>query len=165
MEFVAVDPDPGGALRPLDEASLKLKSFTYGSESIELYVDMGVGIGGDKWPAADLFCQIITDSLWRPYFEKLFNGKSIVELGAGTGLNSILIDKLFAPSSLSVTDHSSHVPLVQCNIKKNCCKTRTSVASLDWCNLPQSPLKFDIILAFEWLVILEEHVQDCCNVI
>ena len=32
------------------------------SVEIALYVDMNVGIGGDIWPAAQLFCDVITNS-------------------------------------------------------------------------------------------------------
>ena len=99
---------------------------------LKLFLDMGVGIGGDKWPAADLvrfcniyvsiarekvkcpnierhcseematilhccrylafsefsygiflvqFCQFIMEDHWKNFFEKLFAGKRIIELG------------------------------------------------------------------------------------
>ena len=99
---------------------------------LKLFLDMGVGIGGDKWPAADLvrscniyasiawekvkcpnidlhcskematilfccnclafskfsygiflvqFCQFIMEDHWKNFFDKLFAGKRIIELG------------------------------------------------------------------------------------
>ena len=37
----------------------KIVELIYGTETIKLVVDMGVGIGGDKWPAADHFSSLI----------------------------------------------------------------------------------------------------------
>jgi hypothetical protein len=75
----------------------------YGLE-VKLKLDIGVGIGGDKWPAAELFCDIIAQERYSDVFHKLFDGKRIIELGSGTGLCGIAIDKLFEPSKVLVTD-------------------------------------------------------------
>ena len=61
--------------------------LNYGGYEVSLFVDMGVGIGGDKWPACDLFCKIITTDEWKPFFSKLFQNKRCIELGSGTGNN------------------------------------------------------------------------------
>ena len=133
--------------------TVKLKTMSYGSETIELFVDMNIGIGGDKWPAAELFGQLVTDERWKPYFSKLFCGKSVVELGAGTGLNSILLDRMFAPRKIVVTDHPSHVELIDRNIKHNQCSAATSAETLDWFAVSSTQEKFDIVMAFEWCVL------------
>ena len=132
-----------------DSMSEKYRDIRYAEEDIRLFVDMIIGIGGDKWPAAELFCELISHETWKPYFSKLFNGKKVIELGAGTGLNSILIDRMFSPKQVLATDHSSHVGLIQKNIDANQCKC-TTAASLDWCNLNSDTGKCDIALAFEW---------------
>ena len=129
---------------------LQVKTLRYGSETVQLYVDMGVGIGGDKWPAADLFAQLVMDPTWKPYFAKLFQNKVVLELGAGTGLNSILIDHCFSPKAIIVTDHESHVDLINKNLESNNCSERTLADALDWCNLSPRPEKCDIVMAFEW---------------
>lgn len=66
--------------------SIKL---TYGDESkvfVDLIADMGVGIGGDRWPAATLFCEFMTTQKWSEFFTNLFLDKKIIELGSGTGM-------------------------------------------------------------------------------
>ena len=57
----------------------------YNGYLINLCLDMSVGIGGDKWPAVDLFCQLITSLEWKDYFFQLFSSKRCIELGSGTG--------------------------------------------------------------------------------
>jgi predicted nicotinamide N-methyase len=79
----------------------------------------------------------------------MFDGKRVLELGAGTGLNSILIDRIFSPKKVIVTDHESHVALIEKNLENNNCNPRTAAAPLDWCNLGDRPEKNDIVLAFE----------------
>lgn len=126
-----------------------LKSFSYGSTEIELHVNMSIGIGGDKWPAAELFCCMISSSTWQAYFMSLFYRKKVIELGAGTGLAAILVDRLFKPDLVNITDQLSHVDLIKQNISHNRCIN--SVASVfDWLDLPDRCEPYDIVLAFEW---------------
>lgn len=129
---------------------MSMKHMVYGAETLHLYVDMSVGIGGDRWPAADLFNQLLTHARWRPLFSKLFENKTVLELGAGTGVNSILIDRLFSPISVIVTDHHSHVHLIQKNLSENKCSDNVEAKPLDWLNLPECGHKADVVLAFEW---------------
>ncbi len=63
------------------------QTVVYNEIKIDLLLDMGVGIGGDKWPAADLFCQLVTSEVWRPWFQQIFQGKKCIELGSGTGVD------------------------------------------------------------------------------
>jgi hypothetical protein len=67
-----------------------VESVAYGEIQMVLLVDMAVGIGGDKWPAADLFCQLCTSSQWKVYFSDLFKNQRCLELGSGTGLGFII---------------------------------------------------------------------------
>lgn len=76
----------------------------YNDVVVTLKLDMSIGIGGDKWPAAELFCNIATNEKFIPSFESLFNGKRIMELGSGTGLCGIVIDKLYKPKEVYVSD-------------------------------------------------------------
>jgi methylase of polypeptide subunit release factors len=110
---------------------------------------MGVGIGGDKWPAAELFCELVTDPRWRPYFQGLFEGKTVIELGAGTGFVGILLEKLFKPKEIAISDQGSHIDLIDRNISENAA-TLCAAVELDWFKLPIDNQKFDIVLAFEW---------------
>jgi len=118
---------------------------------ISLNVDMqGVGIGGDRWPAAMLFCEFIS---MRPELSKTFSGKSVIELGSGTGLGAILCDKLFGKECRQIvaTDLHSHVALMQSNLVLNSVDPQvTTCCALDWTTRGFPSLgTFDVILALE----------------
>jgi methylase of polypeptide subunit release factors len=119
---------------------------------LRIFVDMGVGIGGDKWPACDMFCDFIEDSKWKKFFSDIFASKRVIELGSGNGLAGILVEKLFEPSEVVITDIDSHVEHIQYNISLNSSveACRSSSAAFDWFNPPSSMGKFDVVLAFEW---------------
>jgi hypothetical protein len=129
--------------------------------SIPLYVDMGVGIGGDTWPAAELFCDFLTSPGYYSEFCDMFRGKSVIELGSGNGLVGILVDKVFEVERVSVTDMESHVPLIAHNLQLNRCDIisssgHCSADAIDWMAYSKDRVaddcedKFDIILALEW---------------
>jgi hypothetical protein len=56
---------------------------------LELFIrtNMRVGIGGDRWPAATLFSELLTQNRLQKFFENLFDNKVVIELGSGTGLD------------------------------------------------------------------------------
>lgn len=126
---------------------------------IPLYVDMNVGIGGDIWPAAQLFCQLITSSIlhyqqWKVWFTE----KSVLELGSGNGLISILLDKLYPDiKEIVISDINDHLSLIKENVEMNkCLSEKIRVKELNWFDYesgesyPIISEKFDIILALEW---------------
>ena len=126
----------------------------YGDHPLRLFLDMGVGIGGDKWPAADMFCSMITLPRWKDFFGHIFQEKRVLELGSGNGVAGILIDKAFSPKEVCVTDLESHVPHIRHNIQLNDCSEIVSGLSYDWLasveyldSALQAP--FDVILALE----------------
>ena len=118
--------------------------------TMTLFVDMGVGIGGDKWPAADQFCSVITDYRWESFFEDLFSNKRIVELGSGTGQVGMLVDMFYSPAEVVITDLSSHVPHIERNISLNPMAKRCRAIELDWFHPRTDIGAFDVILVFEW---------------
>ena len=118
--------------------------------TMTLFVDMGVGIGGDKWPAADQFCSVITDYRWESFFEEIFSNKRIIELGSGTGQVGMLVDMLYSPVEVVITDLSSHVPHIEHNISLNPMAKRCRAIELDWFQPRTDIGAFDVILVFEW---------------
>lgn len=126
---------------------------------ISLYVDMNVGIGGDIWPAAQLFCNLLTYS--KEYFQhwqQIFNDKRVLELGSGNGLISILLEKLY-PSTrmIAASDIEDHLDLIGENLQLNHCNAeKVKAEDVNWFNYVKdgvevpSELKYDVILALEW---------------
>lgn len=105
---------------------------TYGGCTMKLFLDMGVGIGGDKWPAAENFCSLITSKEYITFFRSLISGRRVLELGSGNGLVGILIDKLFQPKEMCITDHPSHMKHIERNVVQNECESTTFSLAYDW---------------------------------
>jgi predicted nicotinamide N-methyase len=119
---------------------------------LNLYADMGVGIGGDRWPAAETFCDCILDSNYCAFFTSLFNNKRVVELGAGNGMAGLLVGKTFPNvAEVVVTDAQDHLGLMERNIAMNSTTVRNVTCQvLDWLQPQAAELgKFDIVLALE----------------
>ena len=122
----------------------------YHNVDVVLKLDMGVGIGGDKWPAAELFCTVVSDKKHLGTFSSVFDGKRVIELGSGTGLGGgIVVDKLFMPFKVLVTDLLSHVPHMDINWNLNPDANHCKAIELDWGNGSYDIGVFDVVLAFE----------------
>jgi SAM-dependent methyltransferase len=117
---------------------------------LTLWCDMGVGIGGDRWPAAELFCELILDDQFRPFFRALLESKSVLELGAGNGMVGILVGKHFAPASVVVSDLEDHHALMVRNVAANAVEGVVEARVLDWTRPHEAGLgQFDVVLALE----------------
>ena len=124
-------------------------NLNYGDNvSLKLCTHMAVGIGGDRWPAANKFCELICDKMLNSFYFQLFNDHTVIDLGSGTGLTSIVIDKLFKTSKIIVTDQESHMELIRNNLRIN--NTNKCIAkTYDWINRSDIGT-FDVIIALEW---------------
>eukprot|EP01041_Mallomonas_annulata_P003363 gene3363-6657_t len=136
---------------------MSIKHLKYNDESIAIFCDNAVGIGGDKWPAAELFCSLISDTKWKDYFREQFSNKRCIEFGAGNGLVGIMIEKLFSPLEVIITDLDTHTPLIAQNIQLNNL-SHSIAAPFDWTCQHQFGT-FDIILVFE-CVYREDLYED-----
>jgi len=117
----------------------------------DISFDSSIGIGGNKWPAADLFCSFITAPALHRQLQPLFKNKKCIELGSGCGLAGIIIEKAFDPLQVVMTDIGSYITLIKSNIEAN--NLSKSYATVyDWNSEPDqlSSLKFDVVLALEW---------------
>lgn len=127
------------------ESCLQLE---YGSIKLDLYVDMSVGIGGDKWPAAEQFCSLISSNIWHSFFSNLLDGKSILELGSGNGLIGILVEKLHPTALITISDIGNHLPLIIHNLEVNRSNGNSHVVEFDWFKPPALGV-YDVVFAFE----------------
>jgi SAM-dependent methyltransferase len=158
-----------------EEVTLKYGGYDNEKGKVILNLDMGVGIGGDKWPAADLFCFLAASTKLESFFNQLFDGKRVLDLGSGTGLTSILLYKLFPVAiDICVTDLESHIEHIKANIALNvnalkhsdlnsAHKTSIRARAFDWLKIPQGGDEkrlgsFDIIFAFECVYKEELYV-------
>jgi len=125
--------------------------LNYNEYCLQVCLDMQVGLGGDKWPAADLFCHLITSNQWIPKFTSIFDHKTVLDLGSGTGITGILLDKVYNTKEIIITDLESHIEHIKYNILLNKEDRKvTTACALDWFQ-PKTSVdkKIDIILAFE----------------
>ena len=126
-------------------------NLIYGDIHATLYVDMSVGLGGDKWPAAELFCQFISDKRWSKAMRSIFGGKRVVELGSGNALVSIILSKIYQPEVIITTDLESHIDLMRQNLAlNNVPESVCRAESLDWNEHACNKDKYDVILVLEW---------------
>ena len=119
------------------------------SRAVKLVVDLAIGLGGDLWPATHHFCRFITSYSDRSFFHRIFDNRSVIELGSGTGLTGLFIEKYFTPQTIIVSDLASHMELMQRNMSLNESKL-CKVLEIDWCSPPQDGMKYDVIIALEW---------------
>lgn len=150
----------------IDESSSTVLNFD---------VDLaGIGIGGDLWPAATMFSNIISHQCYKEsFFAPFFQNKRVLELGSGTGLCGILIDKIFKPTEVVITDQPSHMNLIATNMKLNCASSLCISQDLDWTNKAaierDFSVPFDVILAMECVynvslyLPLIESILHCAN--
>jgi predicted nicotinamide N-methyase len=101
--------------------------------------ELKAGTGATIWDSCLVLCK---------YFERqneISQPKNILELGAGTGLLSIVLSKKFPQSNIITTDISSVLSL----LKENVCNsnaTNITVQELDWMHPKKFNEEFDLIV-------------------
>ena len=93
-----------------------------------------------------MLCSVISNNAFLERFRKLFDNSRVIELGSGTGLCGILIDKLYSPEQIFVTDLLSHVEHIKHNIDIN--NSKCIGCELDWGSY-NTLGTFDVILGLE----------------
>lgn len=95
---------------------VNVSTITFNNYSIDLKCDCGVGIGGDKWPAATKFCGLISQQRWFLFFSQIFDSKSVIELGSGTGTSFVLYRQLVV-THVSITTYRTCWPSRRKNLQ------------------------------------------------
>ena len=104
--------------------------LSFGSQEVTLWADMSVGIGGGEWPAACMFCHVLSHNTG--FYKGLFDGKRVLELGSGTWLAGIMVEKIGARASeIVITDLEQYTDHLERNVSMND-TTTCSVHALDW---------------------------------
>jgi predicted RNA methylase len=111
------------------------------------------GLGSTVWDAALVLCAFLESAQGR----ELVKGTRVVELGAGTGIVSIVADKLGASSTLA-TDLPEYVPFIRQNIGMNV-GSECRAGPLDWKAHDALPSEVDWVLCAD-CVYLSDTVDD-----
>ncbi|CDO74096.1 hypothetical protein BN946_scf185043.g146 [Trametes cinnabarina] len=107
--------------------------------SIKLSVDASPGCGGIAWPAGEVLASYISRTA-------SLDGKTVLELGSGTGLVGLVAGKLGA--RVCITDQAPLLDIMKRNVSLNGLESRVSVAELNWGEpIPDSIPEPDLVLA------------------
>ncbi|WFD42473.1 Protein-lysine N-methyltransferase efm6 [Malassezia psittaci] len=90
--------------------------------TILLTLNMKSGCGGTIWPAAEVLGAYIASIMTRTntsHSSHPWRGKTVVELGSGTGLIGFLVAKIGAGATTWITDQVPMLPLMEENAKLN----------------------------------------------
>ncbi|EGO01576.1 hypothetical protein SERLA73DRAFT_176943 [Serpula lacrymans var. lacrymans S7.3] len=109
--------------------------------TIALKVDASPGCGGIAWPAGEVLANYLA-LRGRQYIA----GKTILELGSGTGLVGLVAGVL--EGKVWITDQAPLLDIMRCNVKINQLQSSVSVSELNWGDpLPSDLPMPDLILA------------------
>lgn len=132
------------------------------AHTVHLNMDMSAGCGGKIWPAAEVLGAYIAASRTRcgAAAAHPWRGKTVVELGSGTGLLGFLVAKMGIGCDVWITDQEPMLPLMRQNMALNDLRDACHVAELNWGEpLPADvPSKPDVLLLAD-CVYLESAFQ------
>ncbi|KAG8218339.1 putative methyltransferase-domain-containing protein [Butyriboletus roseoflavus] len=96
---------------------------------VTLKVDASPGCGGITWPAGEVLASYLALR-----GEEYCTGRTILELGSGTGLVGLVAGKL--GGKVWITDRAPLVDIMQANVKLNQLQSSIIVSELDWAAAP-----------------------------
>jgi len=109
--------------------------------TITLSVDALPGCGGVAWPAGQVLSNYLVSK--GPDFIK---GRTILELGSGTGLVGLVVGKL--GGKVQITDQAPLLSIMRRNVISNNLESTVTVSELNWGSpLPADISRPDLILA------------------
>ncbi|KAJ1452826.1 hypothetical protein M885DRAFT_525732 [Pelagophyceae sp. CCMP2097] len=104
--------------------------FTLSGETVTVEQDRRLGKGGHIWDGSYVLCEQL---LAAPPAALAAGGAKVLALGAGAGLEGILISKLFPKTAVTITDGDSDIcALAKRNVERNGASEATRVLQLWW---------------------------------
>ncbi|KAJ1734170.1 Protein-lysine N-methyltransferase efm6 [Coemansia sp. Benny D160-2] len=152
----------------LIEYELELSSRTdNGNRSVHVLQDTSgstrTGVGSTVWDEGIVAAKYLD---WQVSQGKMdLRGKTILELGAGTGLVGITVSCLQPETTVLLSDKNELVPLLEHNISLNKPQGTVSAICLDWC-IPEHRERItaapDLIIVSDgiWTKELHSHLAD-----
>ena len=122
---------------------------------------MAAGVGSTVWDCALVMCKYLEHQRMTSSQEKIsaWNGwrpdawKSVLELGAGTGIVGLVVASMLPNSSVCLTDQKMVMPLLESNVKNSAAKASVTTQMLDWTQLStESQQNYDLILVSDCVV-------------
>ncbi|KAF7721410.1 hypothetical protein EC973_004716 [Apophysomyces ossiformis] len=107
------------------EVETSVSTVEVGGQQVLLSQDLSGGCGGKTWEAAFVMSDYFA---WK----KNLTGKSIIELGSGTGLVGLAIAKMCNVKKMLITDQIPMLALMRENIKLNQLSESVQAEILDW---------------------------------
>ncbi|DAZ99115.1 TPA: hypothetical protein N0F65_008420 [Lagenidium giganteum] len=104
------------AERQLIELPVRVSGQT-NERVLKFECDWDVGIGGSVWTSGELLTSHL--GLQHDKYAGAFNGKTIVELGSGTGFVGMMTAVAFEPARVFLTDLASHLHSMKRNVDIN----------------------------------------------
>ncbi|KZO92188.1 hypothetical protein CALVIDRAFT_601694 [Calocera viscosa TUFC12733] len=135
------------AQRPSIIDQLQTLSFPPLIPELQLSIDAGPGSGGIAWPAGEALARYLC--LREERNRGWIKGKTVLELGAGTGLVGLVVAKLGATDVL-ITDQKPLLCLIDRNIGLNGLRTACQAVEFNWGErlpYPMEKTTCDLILA------------------
>ncbi|KAI8320419.1 hypothetical protein GQ54DRAFT_241617, partial [Martensiomyces pterosporus] len=136
-----------------DTSSLRILQDTTGAARC--------GVGSTIWDAALVLAKYIEHQA------KLGNldlaGKTVVELGSGTGLVGIAVSRIHPKARVVLSDKQELLPLLNRNIELNNAQGNTSAVPIDWRSSDDAlPARPDVILVSDgiWAKDLHKPLAD-----
>jgi len=113
-----------------------------GNITVQLQTDPSPGCGGLAWPAGEVLAKYLVGK-----GSDYLNGRTIIELGSGTGLVGLVTALLGA--RVYITDQLPLLPAMERNSKLNGLQDRVDVMEYNWgCGKPDGlPDRIDYVLA------------------
>ncbi|KAK7470962.1 Protein-lysine N-methyltransferase efm6 [Stygiomarasmius scandens] len=110
--------------------------------SVTIAVDASPGCGGIVWPAGQILSSYLVSR-----GQNFLHGKTVLELGSGTGLVGFVAAKLGA-SHVWITDQKPLLDVMQRNVSINDLNSSCTVSELDWGTaIPASIPQPDVVCA------------------
>ncbi|KAF8076077.1 putative methyltransferase-domain-containing protein [Lyophyllum atratum] len=132
--------------RSVHDETLQL-SFAHDQQppiTISLSVDASPGCGGIAWPAGEILSSYLVKRGLA-----FLRGRTILELGSGTGLVGLVAGALAGGSAnVCITDQAPLLEIMRRNVRANKLDASVAVAELNWGTpIPEEIPKADLILA------------------
>lgn len=141
--------------------------------NVEIVQDLAYGYAGEVWDAALVLSHFLVNKNKKHKFSDSFENKVILELGAGTGINGLVVAASLKPRKVYLTDKEENLGIIKKNYEINKVKglidsgTEVAILPLNWTKKEDWDVingKIDIIICSD-LVWNKDYFQPLIEVL